>query len=129
VPVTGVGVPLAAHADVSAATPADSVDAAGSVTKICIGPFGAGEPTRGGVDVGTGGETTTGSGHQGTDAAIPPGSAGGGATGGTTGSANASSGSSGGGCAISPARADGSALLLIGLATIGLALGRRRLRK
>jgi hypothetical protein len=128
VAATGVGTPTSVRADASAAPPADSVDAAGSQTKVCIGPFGAGTPTRGGVDVGTGTQTTN-SGHQGADAAVPPGSAGVGATGGTTGNVNASSGSSGGGCAIAPARAADSALLLIGLATVGLVLVRRRLRK
>ena len=128
VPVTGVGAPVSVRGDASAATPADSADAGGSTTKICIGPFGAGEPTRGGVDVGNGGETTTGSGHQGTGGSIPPASAGGDATGGTTGGASASPGSSGGGCAVVPIRARGSALLMLGLATVGLVLVRRRSR-
>ena len=105
-----------------------SVDAGAAQTKLCIGPGGAGEPTRGGIDLSTGGGTTN-SGHQGSGGAAPPASPGGSATGGTTGGAKASSGSSGGGCAIAPARAADSALLVIGLAILGLALARRRPRR
>jgi hypothetical protein len=138
-PVTGGGTSTPVRTDAPAGTPADSVDAGGSSTKICVGPFGAGAPVRGG-DLGGGGQTT-GSSHEGTGGSTSPGSTGGSggastppsspgssATGGTTGNAPASSGSSGG-CAIASPRASGSALLLIGLATLGLALARRRTRK
>lgn len=140
--VTGVGTPTTTQKDASAGLPADGVDAAVSSTKICIGPFGAGAPTRGG-DMGVGGQTTTTSNHQGTGgststsaaggaggagASTPPSSPGSTATGGTTDSAPASSGSSGG-CAIASAPAGDPAFLLIGLATVGLALARRRSRK
>lgn len=131
-PVTGIGQPIAVSADASSTPPADSLDAGGAQTKICIGPFGAGAPTRGTVGVGTGGETT--SGHEGSDTSVPPASGGTSATGGTTGggqpgSDQVSSGSSGGGCAVAPARGAHSSLLLLGLVIGGLVLARRRLRK
>jgi Cys-rich repeat protein len=135
VPISGAGSPASIGGDGSAAAPADKVDAGGSPTKVCVGPFGVDAPTRGGVDVSTGGQSTS-SNHEGADAAIPPGSATGGTTGGTTGGATggttggpkASSGSAGG-CAIAPARAGDSAFLLGGLAVVALALVRRRLRR
>ncbi len=127
-PASGAG-PKTTVRDAAATTaPPSFVDAGAAPTKICVGPFGAGEPTRGGVDVGSGGATNTG--HQGTGGAAPPQSPGssatGGTTGNTTGGSKASSQSSGGGCAVAPARPGRSALLLIGLAAVGLALARRR---
>ncbi|MES1165751.1 MAG: hypothetical protein ABUR63_08340 [Verrucomicrobiota bacterium] len=131
VTATGTKTSVSIQGDASAAPPADSVDAGGSTTKICVGPLGAGLPTRG-VEVGTSGNAPDAP-HQGTDAAVPSsslkGGPTGGATGGATGSVAATSGSSGGGCAIAPAGARDSALLLMGVVTIGLALARRRARK
>jgi MYXO-CTERM domain-containing protein len=127
-PLTGIGASTSVRGDASAASPTDSVDAGGSSTKICIGPFGVGAPTRGTVDVGTGGETTN-TGHQGSGGTTPPASTGSSATGGTTGGANASSHPSDGGCAVAPPRAGDSAFLLFGLAAVGLGLIRRRSRK
>ena len=130
-PVRGVG----ASTPVGGPEPADAVDAGGATTKICVGPFGEGAPTRG-IDVGTTGDASN-TGHQGTDPGAPspqaPGGATGGttgaATGGTTGGASASSGTAGGGCAIAPARSGGSALLAMGLEVVGLVLARRRRRQ
>ncbi len=132
-PVTGTGASTPARGSVDATSPPDAVDAGATTTKICIGPLGAGAPTRG-TDLGAGGEVT--SGHQGSGGAAPPASPGSGATGGPTGNATggttgskASSDSSGGGCAMAPARPGRSAFVLIGLAAAGLTLARRRRRQ
>ena len=128
-PVSGTGTGTPVRGTTTATAPAESVDAGGSTTKkICIGPFGAGAPTRGGIDVGTGGEVTN-TGHQGTGGAAPPTGPGSSATGGTTGNATGAGKASGGGCAVAPARPGRSALLLMGFAAVGLALARRRQRK
>ncbi len=124
-PVTGAGVPVSNRGDAPAAAAADSVDAGAAATKICIGPFGAGAPTRAATDNESGGQSTTGSSaQQGHDGPVsPPLSPGSGATGGTTGGAKATSG---GGCAIGPTDAKGSSFLVLGLGAIGLMLSRRR---
>jgi MYXO-CTERM domain-containing protein len=125
VPVTGGGAPASVPADGAAPAPVAAVDAGGSPTMICVGPFGAGAPTRGGVDTTTAGQAAA-AGHDGNAPAVAPGAGGSGAAGGTTGGASAGASSSGGGCAVAPGRAADRGLFLLGLALAGIAVRRRR---